>query len=127
MAESRNVPGAVAVQHDQPAQGPSATGLRRPVPPLTASELPFDHHLLGFRDRLRRAQSLGADIRAVHDGVAAIETEGIFQFVQAKRSEEHTSELQSLMRNSYAVFCFKQNRTNNNNKNEATKKRRIIN
>src|SRR3546814_1038234 len=25
----------------------------------------------------------------------------------AKRSEEHTSELQSLMRISYAVFCFK--------------------
>src|SRR3546814_10697756 len=28
----------------------------------------------------------------------------------AKRSEEHTSELQSLMRNSYAVFCL--NKTN---------------
>src|SRR3546814_2363086 len=26
----------------------------------------------------------------------------------ATRSEEHTSELQSLMRNSYAVFCLKQ-------------------
>src|SRR3546814_4711768 len=26
---------------------------------------------------------------------------------QPKRSEEHTSELQSLMRNSYAVFCLK--------------------
>src|SRR3546814_5609530 len=26
----------------------------------------------------------------------------------ARRSEEHTSELQSLMRNSYAVFCLKQ-------------------
>src|SRR3546814_5241921 len=26
------------------------------------------------------------------------------------RSEEHTSELQSLMRNSYAVFCFKKYR-----------------
>src|SRR3546814_2361723 len=26
-----------------------------------------------------------------------------------KRSEEHTSELQSLMRSSYAVFCFKKN------------------
>src|SRR3546814_8183853 len=25
------------------------------------------------------------------------------------RSEEHTSELQSLMRNSYAVFCLKKN------------------
>src|SRR3546814_6202539 len=26
---------------------------------------------------------------------------------QTERSEEHTSELQSLMRNSYAVFCLK--------------------
>src|SRR3546814_7145685 len=32
------------------------------------------------------------------------------------RSEEHTSELQSLMRTSYAVFCLKQ-------KNTSTKKR----
>src|SRR3546814_3722178 len=30
------------------------------------------------------------------------------KFVAALRSEEHTSELQSLMRNSYAVFCWKQ-------------------
>src|SRR3546814_5935655 len=29
------------------------------------------------------------------------------------RSEEHTSELQSLMRNSYAVFCLKKNKKNN--------------
>src|SRR3546814_4867372 len=28
--------------------------------------------------------------------------------VASERSEEHTSELQSLMRNSYAVFCLKQ-------------------
>src|SRR3546814_7031755 len=28
------------------------------------------------------------------------------------RSEEHTSELQSLMRTSYAVFCLKQNKHN---------------
>src|SRR3546814_8745592 len=32
------------------------------------------------------------------------------------RSEEHTSELQSLMRNSYAVFCLKKK----NNKNTIT-------
>src|SRR3546814_8919742 len=31
--------------------------------------------------------------------------------VEAGRSEEHTSELQSLMRISYAVFCFKKNTT----------------
>src|SRR3546814_9799251 len=29
-------------------------------------------------------------------------------FALLGRSEEHTSELQSLMRNSYAVFCLKQ-------------------
>src|SRR3546814_5003257 len=32
----------------------------------------------------------------------------------AVRSEEHTSELQSLMRISYAVFCLKKKHTNNN-------------
>src|SRR3546814_10669913 len=33
--------------------------------------------------------------------------------VEARRSEEHTSELQSLMRHSYAVFCLKKkNKTN---------------
>src|SRR3546814_4363649 len=31
-----------------------------------------------------------------------------------KRSEEHTSELQSLMRTSYAVFCLKKKKTTNN-------------
>src|SRR3546814_6856743 len=31
------------------------------------------------------------------------------------RSEEHTSELQSLMRISYAVFCLKKKKTNNHN------------
>src|SRR3546814_1733777 len=34
-----------------------------------------------------------------------------------RRSEEHTSELQSLMRISYAVFCLKKKKTQNNNIN----------
>src|SRR3546814_3919089 len=33
-----------------------------------------------------------------------------FRLVE-QRSEEHTSELQSLMRNSYAVFCLKKKKT----------------
>src|SRR3546814_8010635 len=33
------------------------------------------------------------------------------QFRDLDRSEEHTSELQSLMRNSYAVFCLKKKNT----------------
>src|SRR3546814_4402966 len=33
--------------------------------------------------------------------------------IKLQRSEEHTSELQSLMRISYAVFCLKKKTTNN--------------
>src|SRR3546814_5349234 len=36
--------------------------------------------------------------------------------VDAERSDEHTSELQSLMRISYAVFCLKKKTKNNNTK-----------
>src|SRR3546814_5440254 len=40
----------------------------------------------------------------------------IFSFSSASsRSEEHTSELQSLMRNSYAVFCLKKKISEHNN------------
>src|SRR3546814_1406215 len=38
----------------------------------------------------------------------------------ARRSEEHTSELQSLMRNSYAVFCLKKKKQKKNNKPSIT-------
>src|SRR3546814_5477067 len=45
------------------------------------------------------------------------------------RSEEHTSELQSLMRNSYAVFCLKKKTnkysTTTNNSKTNTKQNRI--
>src|SRR3546814_1345430 len=35
----------------------------------------------------------------------------VLKFYRAIRSEEHTSELQSLMRISYAVFCLKKKKT----------------
>src|SRR3546814_8934890 len=37
-----------------------------------------------------------------------------------RRSEEHTSELQSLMRISYAVFCLTKKRSTSNNVNSGT-------
>src|SRR3546814_9603399 len=37
---------------------------------------------------------------------------GVLDVCDKLRSEEHTSELQSLMRNSYAVFCLKQKNKN---------------
>src|SRR3546814_20031750 len=49
----------------------------------------------------------------ISPSVAAVSVATGFQhklliiFIQISRSEEHTSELQSLMRISYAVFCLK--------------------
>src|SRR3546814_9377434 len=37
------------------------------------------------------------------------------EILRRRRSEEHTSELQSLMRISYAVFCMKKKKTNKYN------------
>src|SRR3546814_3144662 len=62
------------------------------------------------------ALGLDASYRATHvtpDGLA-----GFFDERRADpdwRSEEHTSELQSLMRISYAVFCLKKKNMKSNN------------
>src|SRR3546814_8922918 len=44
-----------------------------------------------------------------------------YQNVASGRSEEHTSELQSLMRNSYAVFCLKTKKKTKSSNNETKK------
>src|SRR3546814_9948543 len=52
----------------------------------------------------------------VHGRVSnAIDIEDLLQIgmvALVERSEEHTSELQSIMRNSYAVFCLKKTQQN---------------
>src|SRR3546814_2215363 len=42
-----------------------------------------------------------------------------------KRSEEHTSELQSLMRTSYAVFCLKKKKTKRTNQHTSSTKLKL--
>src|SRR3546814_3983385 len=62
---------------------------------------------LDDRDRGRIAHVVGVGLEGQaeqRDGAAA-------------RSEEHTSELQSLMRISYAVFCLKKKKLNNKSQN----------
>src|SRR3546814_5328524 len=54
--------------------------------------------------------------RSSRDQSQAIETLGAGHRRRFSRSEEHTSELQSLMRISYAVFCLKKKKHNNNQK-----------
>src|SRR3546814_6598567 len=64
------------------------------------------HATLMRPDDHRLAAELLAVVAANHLGQPA-------RLCQA-RSEEHTSELQSLMRISYAVFCLQKKQTNNN-------------
>src|SRR3546814_3433158 len=50
-----------------------------------------------------------------HTGLAALFLAAAASATALIRSEEHTSELQSLMRISYAVFCLKKKKNNINN------------
>src|SRR3546814_10146699 len=44
-------------------------------------------------------------------GLLAVLNSPLMWWFNWRRSEEHTSEIQSLMRNSYAVFCLKKTHT----------------
>src|SRR3546814_3607306 len=50
----------------------------------------------------------------IGEHAAAPEPQRVHRRPALFRSEEHTSELQSLMRISYAVFCLKKKKTNTN-------------
>src|SRR3546814_7400508 len=59
------------------------------------------------------AQPVPGKRHAVHDPEAGRSTPAFA--LEQHRSEEHTSELQSLMRTSYAVFCLKKKKTHKHN------------
>src|SRR3546814_5523128 len=65
----------------------------------------------------RQTQLLADRFRSDEDGAGAIDNPGgvtrrVHMIYRCDlRSEEHTSELQSLMRISYAVFCLKKKKT----------------
>src|SRR3546814_2046176 len=82
--------GLRAAQHPPPAGRGRGGERRRPLPPAGRTA--------------RAVAAVAGDLRA--GGPAA----GL-----GTRSEEHTSELQSLMRISYAVFCLKKKTTQSHN------------
>src|SRR3546814_10055539 len=63
----------------------------------------FDRETAAGREHVRPLDGL----RRLVDRLCIAELEGLQRQQHAARSEEHTSELQSLMRISYAVFCLK--------------------
>src|SRR3546814_4082988 len=81
-------------------------------PPLPSekhgSQMIFQFPHARGNGRLRRVQSF----RRSGKGAQPRDPEQRFKMVESSpRSEEHTSELQSLMRISYAVFCLKKKNT----------------
>src|SRR3546814_5999039 len=63
--------------------------------------------LLRFIERVRALESLSSQLMLGEK----LESDGRRAALDVSRSEEHTSELQSLMRISYAVFCLKKKKT----------------
>src|SRR3546814_1998393 len=106
--------------------------IRRP-PRSTRTDTLFPYTTLFRSDGAgRRSQPLHRRTQAVGAGQAARRRRAVAGSVHAgtepvpragdgagagARSEEHTSELQSLMRISYAVFCLKKKKQNKNNTN----------
>src|SRR3546814_2521436 len=94
----RQLPGS----HEAPGQRGVAVDVR-----VGAGRLDRRSHLVGVVEQLRGltegvAGLEGGDVRVPHQGLGR---------ELLLRSEEHTSELQSLMRNSYAVFCLKKTKS----------------
>src|SRR3546814_9686488 len=74
--------------------------------PVTADIPPEDRAYLAEAAAMLETLPFGTDVWQALTGTLKDAT-------GRKRSEEHTSELQSLMRNSYAVFCLKKKKHNN--------------
>src|SRR3546814_4808058 len=105
-------------------------GLVRPVVgPAIAEDLDVavgsvDSDLLAVLDQARgllHSDDCGQAVLAGHDGAVGHRPANLCHQAARRhepgrpRSEEHTSELQSLMRNSYACFCLKKKKVYKHN------------
>src|SRR3546814_3581309 len=82
----------------------------------------YAHSYTGYPANLQIGLAAAAD-SAVSN---AHQAWSLFESRSVKRSEEHTSELQSLMRISYAVFCLKKKKITHNKTTTPTKKHKQI-
>src|SRR3546814_9489639 len=88
--------------------------IRRP-PRSTRTDTLFPYTTLFRSGVVDDAVAGGIDRRAAGGReVGALVHPRVAEDRMHKRSEEHTSELQSLMRITYAVFCLKKNNTRQN-------------
>src|SRR3546814_18076257 len=83
---------------------PRSTRTDTLFPYTTLFRSAFGRHIVGGDAVMRHFERSGAQDDRAADGVPARHALAMQRY---RRSEEHTSELQSLMRISYAVFCLK--------------------
>src|SRR3546814_10904875 len=83
---------------------------------LTSRAMPASVYSIPTSANAEDHVSMGANesrhVLAMADDLGKVLALELYTAAQALRSEEHTSELQSLMRISYAVFCLKKKNTN---------------
>src|SRR3546814_8381344 len=85
---------------------------------LVASGAVSREELAHARDMLAAAEAaLSASHGQLARSTALVDATTLQKQPQVQRSEEHTSELQSLMRISYAVFCLKKKINSNTQHN----------
>src|SRR3546814_5250459 len=98
------------------AQPPDIAGIG--IRPALEGRGAGDEHVGARRDRERGGVGIDAAVD-LQPYVAArlvdhlADRLDLAELAGDERSEEHTSELQSLMRNSYAVFCLKKKKNTN--------------
>src|SRR3546814_7559125 len=89
-----------------------------------AERLGAEQRLEGIHRRHGGAEVAQAHRMGLHrEGHVA---EGLLEIQAVVRSEEHTSELQSLMRNSYAVFCLKKKKEEERQQQSTHKRNRAV-
>src|SRR3546814_5658838 len=91
---------------------PRSTRTDTLFPDTTRFRSPFErksHYIFAAKARLFRVAMNKVESLVLHE--AAKSPLGEIPIMFIRRSEEHTSELQSLMRISYAVFCLKKQTT----------------
>src|SRR3546814_7901541 len=104
MGDSRAIPRCTAAGGGPVRLGDVATIQIGPEMRRGIAELNGEGEVAGGVVILRSGKNARESIAAVKDKLADLR-----KSLPPGRSEEHTSELQSLMRISYAVFCLKKN------------------
>src|SRR3546814_4387403 len=110
-ADADRARGPAAIAGAQTGAGALSGRRTLGTPPRRGGRTPRRRACAGARDRGARRRRLGprrARLSLSPHRAAA-------RWLADPRSEEHTSELQSLMRISYAVFCFKKKKNKINN------------